>query len=88
MYALAIDAGSSSVRAALYDREGSLVPGSLTQIDIELTVLGGGGVVAGPALARRAIEQAIDTNGWRYRRVILTVDDPETTARKIRAKLA
>ena len=30
----------------------------------------------------------IDTNGWRYRRVILTVDDPETTARKIRAKLA
>jgi len=30
----------------------------------------------------------IDTNGWRYRRVVLTVDDPETTARKIRAKLA
>ena len=30
----------------------------------------------------------IDTDGWRYRRVTLTVDDPETIARKIRAKLA
>ena len=30
----------------------------------------------------------IDTDGWRYRRVTLTVDDPETTARKIRAKLS
>ena len=29
----------------------------------------------------------IDTDGWRYRRVTLTVDDPETTARKLRAKL-
>jgi hypothetical protein len=30
----------------------------------------------------------LDCDGWRYRRVTLTVDDPETTARKIRAKLA
>lgn len=30
----------------------------------------------------------IDCDGWRYRRVTLTVDDPETTARKIRAKLS
>lgn len=28
----------------------------------------------------------LDTDGWRFRRVTLTVDDPETTARKIRAK--
>ena len=30
----------------------------------------------------------LDTDGWRYRRVTLTVDDPETTARKLRAKTA
>ena len=36
MHALAIDVGSSSVRAALYDQQGGLVPGSLAQIDIEL----------------------------------------------------
>jgi hypothetical protein len=30
----------------------------------------------------------IDTDGWRFSRVTLTVDDPETTARKIRAKAA
>ena len=30
----------------------------------------------------------LDCDGYRYRRVTLTVDDPETMARKIRAKLS
>ncbi|MDQ3223389.1 MAG: FGGY family carbohydrate kinase, partial [Gemmatimonadota bacterium] len=60
MYALAIDAGSSSVRAALYDRQGTLVQGSLAQIDVELTVGAGGVVEIDAALLRRAVERAID----------------------------
>jgi len=60
MYALAIDAGSSSVRAALYDRQGMLVPGSIAQIDVELTVGTGGIVEIDAAMLRRAVEQAID----------------------------
>ncbi len=61
MYALAIDAGSSSVRAALYDRQGVLVPGSLAQVDVDLTVSAGGVVEIDAAMLRSAIERAIDS---------------------------
>jgi gluconokinase len=60
MLALALDAGSSSVRAALYDRDGALVPSSLAQVDIDLTVAPGGVVEIGAAEMRVAIEQVID----------------------------
>ena len=61
MYALAIDIGSSSVRAALYDQRGTLVPGSLAQIDVDLTVGSGGVVEIDAALLRFAVERAIDS---------------------------
>jgi len=61
MYALAIDAGSSSVRSALYDEAGTLVVDSLAQIDVDLTVDAGGVVEIDAGMLRRAIEQAIDT---------------------------
>lgn len=60
MYALAIDAGSSSVRAALYDHQGVLVPGSLSQIDVELTVSAGGVVEIDATMLRQAVERVID----------------------------
>ncbi len=61
MNALAIDVGSSSVRAALYDRRGLLVPGSMSQLEVELTVIAGGVVESDPAMLREAVERAIDT---------------------------
>ncbi len=61
MYALAIDVGSSSVRAALYDQRGTLVPESLSQIDVDLTVGAGGVVEIDAGVLRVAVEHAIDT---------------------------
>lgn len=60
MSALAIDVGSSSVRAALYDRDGTLVPGSLAQIDTELTIVPGGVAEIEATELRQAAERVID----------------------------
>lgn len=60
MYALAIDVGSSSVRTALYDAHGTLVPGSLTQIDVELNVVEGGVAEISAEALRMDVERAID----------------------------
>ena len=38
MRVLAVDIGSSSVRAALVDRDGVIAPGSLSQLAVELAV--------------------------------------------------
>jgi gluconokinase len=58
--ALSIDAGSSSVRAALYDDQASLLPGTLCQIDIDLAHHPGGIAQLNATNVREAIEAAID----------------------------
>ncbi|HYI16690.1 MAG TPA: FGGY family carbohydrate kinase, partial [Thermomicrobiales bacterium] len=58
---LAIDVGSSSVRAALYDQQGLLAPGSLSQIDVDLTVGAGGVAEIDAERLREAVERTIDT---------------------------
>lgn len=63
MRVLAIDIGSSSVRAALVDRHGAIAPGSLTQLAVELDVERGGHAVVGfdhmRALAERAVDRTL-----------------------------
>lgn len=59
-YALAIDIGSSSLRAALIDAEGAVVPGTLAQYDVQLSG-GDGGVAQIEAMSlRERVERAID----------------------------
>jgi gluconokinase len=58
--ALAIDAGSSSVRAALYDDHAHLIPGTLIQIEIDLTRVPGGIAQLDAVHVREALETAID----------------------------
>lgn len=58
--ALAIDAGSSSVRSALYDNQANLLRGSLAQVDIDLSRHPGGVAQIDAAHVREAIEAAID----------------------------
>jgi gluconokinase len=59
-HVLAIDAGSSSVRAALYDASAQVVPGTLAQIDIDLSRFPGGVAQLDAEAVRMAIEEAID----------------------------
>lgn len=59
-YVLALDAGSSSVRAGLFDAHGVQVPDSLTQIDIDLTVDEGGVAQLSAGHVRQVLEMAID----------------------------
>lgn len=59
-HVLAIDAGSSSVRAALYDERGERIPGSLARVEIDLTLVPGGVAEIAAADMRAALEQAID----------------------------
>jgi gluconokinase len=59
-YLLAIDGGSSSVRAALYDTAGRRVDSTLSRLEIDLTVAPGGAVQIAAETMRRALEQAID----------------------------
>jgi gluconokinase len=59
-HVLALDAGSSSVRAALYDSDARVVPGTLTQIDIDLSRFPGGVAQLDAVYVREALEQAID----------------------------
>lgn len=60
MRVLAIDIGSSSVRAALVDRDGGIAHGSLTQLPVELDVEAGGRAVVGLDRIRALAELAID----------------------------
>jgi len=60
VHALALDAGSSSVRAALYDEQGTPVPDTLCQVDTDLTMRHGGVAVIDAEAMRLALEQAID----------------------------
>lgn len=59
-YVLALDAGSSSVRAGLFDDRGNLVDDSITQISFELTVDEGGIAQVSAARVRELLEDAID----------------------------
>lgn len=63
MRVLALDIGSSSVRAALVDRDGRIAPGSISQLPVELEIEPGGRSVVGldriRALAERAIDQSL-----------------------------
>ncbi|HUG15940.1 MAG TPA: gluconokinase [Thermomicrobiales bacterium] len=59
--ALAIDAGSSSVRAALYDEHAELLPGTLCQIEIDIALYPGGVAQLDAAHVRQALEAAIDS---------------------------
>lgn len=59
-YVLALDAGSSSVRAALYDERGTPVTGTFCQVDTDLTVESGGVAIIDAEGMRHALEQSID----------------------------
>lgn len=59
-YVLAIDAGSSSVRAALYDAHGNRLPGTLARREIELTAGPGGVVQIDADTMRGELELVID----------------------------
>src|SRR3954469_10588313 len=58
--ALAIDVGSSSLRAALVDTHGDLVPDTLTQVDVELTIAAGGLAQINTSDVCEELEQALD----------------------------
>ncbi|HCG30179.1 MAG TPA: carbohydrate kinase [Chloroflexi bacterium] len=60
MRVLAVDIGSSSVRAALVDRDGVIAPGSLSQLAVELAVEPGGRSTITLERIRALTEQAID----------------------------
>ena len=60
MRVLALDIGSSSVRAALVDRHGRIAPGSFSQLPVELDVEPGGRSVVGLDRIRMLVERAID----------------------------
>lgn len=60
MRVLALDIGSSSVRAALVDRDGGVAPGSLSQLPVELDAAPGGRSGIGLDHVRDVAEQVID----------------------------
>ena len=57
---LAIDIGTSSLRAALYDRAARLVPGSRVQLANLVQTTPDGGVELDPLLLLRNVEQTVD----------------------------
>jgi gluconokinase len=59
-HVLAIDIGSSSVRTALFDTRGSLLPDTLVQFDHDLTVVPGGIAQVDADRVRITVERAID----------------------------
>jgi gluconokinase len=57
---LAIDVGSSAVKAALYDRQARLVRGTLARAPVAVRLTADGGAVVDPEAVRRRVEGVVD----------------------------